>query len=194
MKKNGGTRSGLLWEVERILNECDELPDILLMENVIQVHADRNIGDFEAWKTFLENKGYKNFVCDMNAKDYGIPQNRNRCFMVSVLSAEKVYCFPEEIKLDTTVTNFLEDNVDEKYYINQERANSLTRLLTDNIGGGNVFGKLNKPSTENGFGCYSEATITNVNSPVASTICARYYKGISGDRDNLVINSKKAAE
>ena len=97
MKKGSNTRSGLLWEVQRILEECKEKPQVLLMENVAQVHGKKNLADFNAWMDFLKSKGYQNFWQDLNSKDYGIPQNRVRCFMVSVLSDGYVdYEFPEK--------------------------------------------------------------------------------------------------
>ena len=89
MSKGSNTRSGLLWEVERILKECKELgalPQFLLMENVTQVHGENNIKDFGEWVTFLDSLGYISKWQDLNAKDYGIPQNRDRCFMVSSLA------------------------------------------------------------------------------------------------------------
>ena len=82
------TRSGMLWEVERILTECKELgslPQVLLMENVPQVHGEGNVEDFNKWQLRLEELGYKNYWQDLIATDYGIPQTRNRCFMVSIL-------------------------------------------------------------------------------------------------------------
>ena len=72
MAKGDNTRSGLLWEVERLLNECEELPQILLMENVTQVHGTKNKEHFEAWIHFLESKGYSNYWEDLNAKNFGI--------------------------------------------------------------------------------------------------------------------------
>ena len=84
MKKGSGTRSGLLWEVERLLNECEELPQVLLMENVPQVHSQDNMPDFQKWIDFLTSKGYSNYWQDLNARDFGVAQNRNRCFMVSI--------------------------------------------------------------------------------------------------------------
>ncbi len=106
MEKGSGTRSGLLWEVERLLNECEELPQILLMENVPQVHGKKNIEHFNKWIEFLESKGYSNYYRDLNSNNYGIPQNRNRCFMVSVLG-EYSYEFPKPIKLDKVVKDFI---------------------------------------------------------------------------------------
>lgn len=114
-----GTRSGLLWEVERLLNETDELPQILLMENVPMVRRSENKRDFHRWVTFLENKGYECYIADLNAKDYGIPQSRARTFMVSILGNYS-YEFPEPIPLELRLNDMLEDKVDEKYYLKGE--------------------------------------------------------------------------
>lgn len=120
MAKGSGTRSGLLWEVERLLDECTELPQVLLMENVPQVHSKNNIEHFVKWQEFLESKGYSNFWKDLNAKDYGIPQSRNRCFMVSILNADDMFIFPEPIPLTLKLGDMLEKEVDEKYYLSDK--------------------------------------------------------------------------
>ena len=119
MEKGSGTRSGLLWEVERLLNECTELPQVLLMENVPQVHGKKNVEHFEKWIEFLESKGYSNYWKDLNAKEYGIPQNRNRCYMVSVLGDYK-YEFPNSIPLELNLGDLLEKEVDEKFYLSEK--------------------------------------------------------------------------
>lgn len=131
MKKGSGTRSGLLWEVERLLNECQNLPQVLLMENVPQVHSQANMPDFQKWINFLASKGYSNYWQDLNAKDYGVAQNRNRCFMVSILG-EWNYKFPQPIPLTKTMKDYLEDEVGEKYYISSEKAQKLIQQLVDN--------------------------------------------------------------
>lgn len=119
MTKGSGTRSGLLWEVERLLSECSELPQVLLMENVPEVLN----GDFGGWLEFLESKGYHNYYKRLNAKNYGIPQNRDRCFMVSLLG-DYYYTFsepkpvPKPVKL--RLKDFLESEVDEKYYLSEK--------------------------------------------------------------------------
>lgn len=115
-QKDGGTRSGLLWEVERILDELDNKPQILLMENVPEVIGEKNIEDFHKWENKLEQLGYKNYVEILNAKDYGIPQNRKRCFMVSVLG-EYAYNFPIKFKREYRLKDLLEKTVDKKYYL-----------------------------------------------------------------------------
>ena len=119
------TRSGMLWEVERILNECKELgslPKILLMENVPQVHSQENIEDFRKWQFALEKLGYQNYWQDLIATDYGIPQTRNRCFMISILG-EYNYNFPKPTTLKLKLKDLLEDDVDEKYYLSDKMIN-----------------------------------------------------------------------
>ena len=122
MTKGSGTRSGLLWEVERLLDECDELPQILLMENVPQVISSKNMNDFHKWQKKLEDLGYTNYVSLLNAKDYGIPQNRNRCFMISILGQYN-YSFPKGFELKLRLKDMLEDEVDEKYYLSEKMIN-----------------------------------------------------------------------
>ena len=128
-KKKGmsdtSTRSGMLWEVERILTECKELgnmPQILLMENVPQVHSQDNMPDFHKWQVRLEELGYKSYWQDLIATDYEIPQTRNRCFMVSILG-DYSYTFPQPKPLKLKLKDMLEDNVDEKYYLSDKMIN-----------------------------------------------------------------------
>lgn len=128
MKKGSGTRSGLLWEVERLIKECTELPQVLLMENVPQVHSDANMPDFQKWIDFLVSRGYSNYWQDLNAKDYGVAQNRERCFMVSILGAWN-YKFPQPIQLENRLNDYLDDEVDERYYINSEKAKKLIQKM-----------------------------------------------------------------
>lgn len=120
--KDNSTRSGMLWEVERILNELHDhnsLPQVLLMENVPQVHGTDNIKDFNKWQLRLEELGYKNYTKDLIATDYGIPQTRNRCFMISVLG-DYYYAFPKPIPLELKLKDMLEKNVEEKYYLSDK--------------------------------------------------------------------------
>lgn len=142
--KNSGTRSGLLWEVERLLDECGEnLPNVLLLENVPQVisKSNGNLDNFHLWRKKLETLGYSNFVHLLNAKDYGIPQNRNRCFMVSILG-DYSYKFPTKIKLERKLKDMLEDKVDEKYYLTDEVVQSFiaNSIKQKEIGNGFRFG------------------------------------------------------
>lgn len=130
MEKGSGTRSGMLWEVERILDELgEELPQILLMENVPQVAGKKNKEHFDKWVDFLESKGYTNKYCMLNAKEVGypepIPQNRNRCFMISVLNPKCDIVFPEKTERKMVLKDLLEHNVDEKYYLSEKQIDSI---------------------------------------------------------------------
>ena len=120
MEKDSGTRSGLLWEVERILDELHNgdgnLPQVLLMENVPEVIGSNNIQHFAKWLEKLESLGYHCYWEVLNAKDYGVPQNRERCFMVSILG-DYYYEFPEPIKLEHKLKDLLEKNVDKSFYL-----------------------------------------------------------------------------
>lgn len=119
MARGGGTRSGLLWEVERLLKETKNLPQILLMENVPDVIGTNNIKHFQEWEMWLASIGYSNYCEILNAKDYGIPQNRNRAFMVSILG-DYLYRFPQKQELKLRLKDMLESEVDEKYYLSEK--------------------------------------------------------------------------
>lgn len=122
MEKGSGTRSGLLWEVERILGECEHKPQILVMENVTQVHGAGNEEHFREWMLRLEEMGYQNYWKDLSATEFKIPQTRNRTFMVSILG-DYNYTFPKKTKLDLRLKDLLEseDTVDEKYYLSEKQ-------------------------------------------------------------------------
>lgn len=119
MSRDSGTRSGLLWEVERLLKECSELPQILIMENVPMIHSKKFTNDFEDWIKFLGSKGYESKWSDLNAKDFGVPQNRNRTFMVSILGKND-FVFPQGFELLLRLKDMLENKVDEKYYLSDK--------------------------------------------------------------------------
>ena len=130
---SGGTRSGLLWEVERILIERTKenlpLPNVLLMENVPEVCGTNNLESFKKWINNLEKLGYQSYYKILNAKDYGIPQNRKRCFMVSILG-DYSYEFPRKIKLKYLLENMEDKIVDKKYYLSDEQINKIIAWKT----------------------------------------------------------------
>lgn len=126
--KNSGTRSSLLWECERIIK--NKKPKFLLMENVKALTFKKNMPGFNNWLKTLEDMGYKNYWKILNAKDYGVPQNRERVFCVSILGNEE-YKFPEKQMLKTRLKDVLEENVDEKYYLSNERVKQLVKIIKD---------------------------------------------------------------
>ena len=139
MAKGSGTRSGMLWEVERILDECNgNLPQILLMENVPDVIGANNVKHFAQWVKKLEQLGYTSKWQCLNAKDYGVPQNRDRCFMVSWLG-NHYYDFPTPIKLEKRLKDVLETNVDEKYYLSSDIIKYFEKHTQESIEKGNGF-------------------------------------------------------
>ena len=177
MTKGSGTRSGLLWEVERLLNEVEHLPQVLLMENVPMVHSADNMPDFQKWIDFLKDKGYSNWWQDINAKEYGVAQNRDRTFMVSILG-EYHYKFPKTIPLTKTMKDYLEDDVDEKYYINNEKAQKLIDTLLEN---GTILDRQTDRQTDR-----QRCIDLTINEPreieTANCISARTDRGISNHR------------
>ena len=123
-----GTRSGLLFEVERLLNVANEegtLPKYLLLENVKNLVSKKFIGDFNRWLEFLESLGYKNYWQVLNAKDYGIPQNRERVFCVSIRGEHAPYKFPEKQELTLRLRDMIDEVVDEKYYLKESTIRSI---------------------------------------------------------------------
>ena len=112
-----GTRSGLLYECEKIIEHCR--PKYLLLENVKNLVGKKFKAQFDEWLAYLESLGYTNYWKVLNAKDYGVPQNRERVFVVSILGDHEPYKFADKIPLDKCIADILEDEVDEKYYINK---------------------------------------------------------------------------
>ena len=131
------TRSGLLYEVERLLNvsaEHGELPKYLMLENVKNLVGKKFKAQFEEWLQTLDELGYNNYWKVLNAKNYGIPQNRERVFGISIRKDVDTggFTFPEGFDNGLRLKDFLEDEVDEKFYISQEKTEKLISQLKDN--------------------------------------------------------------
>ena len=130
MSEDSGTRSSLLWQIKRILeelNEIDSLPQILVMENVPAIHSEDNKPDFHKWLMFLEKLGYSTYVQDLNAVDYGVAQNRERTFAVSILG-DYNYKFPTTMDLNKCMEDYFEDLTEEQaltYVVKSEKALNL---------------------------------------------------------------------
>ena len=112
--RNANNRSCLLWQVERILLERKNkdlyLPHFLVMENVPALNSSRHIGNFKEWQRQLETLGYYNKLYLLNAKDFGIPQNRERLFMISILTNGD-----DDIERDVT-DYFSNHDLEDEYY------------------------------------------------------------------------------
>ena len=141
----GKTRSGLLYEIERLLNKAAEtntLPKYLLLENVKNLVGKKFKPQFDDWVTYLDNMGFNTYYQVINAKDCGIPQNRERVFAISIRKDidTKKFTFPKPFDNGMRLKDILEDEVDEKYYINSDASKKLIQELLDNGTIGNATG------------------------------------------------------
>lgn len=125
-----GTRSGLLFEVERLLRVASEkgtLPKYLLLENVKNLVSKKFKADFDKWLDFLAELGYTNYWKVLNAKDYGIPQNRERVFCVSIRGEHEPFVFPKPKKLTIRLRDMIDEAVDERFYLKESTIRSILR-------------------------------------------------------------------
>lgn len=128
--KQGQTRSGLLYEVQRLLERANKmltLPKYLMLENVKNLVGKKFKLQFDEWVAWLDELGYNTYWKVLNAKDYGIPQNRERVFAISIRKDidDGKFEFPQPFDNGVRLKDFLEDNVDEKYYLSEEIQNRL---------------------------------------------------------------------
>ena len=124
------TRSGLLGQVQRLLSisyQENTLPKYLILENVKNLVGKKFKPQFDAWCHWLDSIGYNTYYKVLNAKNYGIAQNRERIFAVSIRKDidDGTFQFPQEIPLTTRLKDILEKNVDERYYISNERVEQI---------------------------------------------------------------------
>lgn len=153
------TRGTMFFEVERILEE--KKPKSFLLENVKGLTNHDHGRTFKIMLDILENKlGYKVYYRVLNAKNFGLPQNRERIMIVGFKNHNIDFKFPEEINKETKVGDILIDNPDSKY------------TISDKIWESHQLRKERNRAKGNGFG-YS---LFNEESPYTSTISARYYK------------------
>lgn len=137
LKEGSGTRSSLLWECQRAIEI--KRPKHLLMENVKALVSEKFLPYFLDWERYLRSLGYMNYSEVLNAKDYGVPQNRERIFMVSTLETE-TYHFPKPFKLELRLKDVLEQDVPDKYYLSEKAINGFTEHKKRMEARGNGFG------------------------------------------------------
>ena len=168
-KDGNRTRSGLFFEALRIIEETRPL--YAIAENVKALTSKKFEKEFKTVLDSLDGAGYNNYWAVLNAKDYGIPQNRERVFIVSIRKDidNGGFKFPEKMPLNIRVKDILENSVDEKYYINTEKARQLIKKLLDKnrITGVEV--------------CDATVNAPNVRD-ISNAIISRYDAGISNQR------------
>ena len=116
--EGSGTRSSLLYETIRIVAKLK--PKYVIWENVKNVISKKHRHNFDNYLEQMENLGYTNYYQVLNAKDYGIPQNRERVFTISILGEHNLFIFPPKQELTLRLKDILEDEVDEKYYLSNK--------------------------------------------------------------------------
>ena len=123
--KGSGTRSSLMYETIRIVKKLR--PKYVIWENVKNLLSKKHRHNFDSYLEIMESLGYKNYYQVLNAKDYGIPQNRERVFTISIRNdIDKQFIFPEKQELKLKLKDMLEDNVDEKYYLSDDKIDKIS--------------------------------------------------------------------
>lgn len=117
--KDSGTRSSLMYETLRIVEKLQ--PKYVIWENVRNVVSQKHRHNFDAYQDRMAELGYKNFWKILNAKDYNVPQNRQRVFTVSIREREREYEWPTPMPLERKLSDMLEKNVEEKYYLTEKQ-------------------------------------------------------------------------
>lgn len=148
--EGSGTPSSLMYESIRIIGEV--MPKVVIWENVKNLLSPKHRHNYDEYLKRLENLGYTNYYKVLNAKNYGIPQNRERIFTISILGDHKPFEFPKEIELTTKLIDLLETDVPDSFYISEEK---IQKLLSKDI--------------------YKKHPSVLVDGTV-STICSRDYK------------------
>ena len=162
-EKGSGTSSSLLWECQRLIE--GKKPKVLLLENVKSLTSSKFRAGFHKWLSFLRGLGYTNYYGILNAKDFGLPQNRERVFVVSILGEHKPYRFPSGFDDGSTMSSLLGSDLDEKKWHKQYNIDRFTYEIRDK-GSVHYLGRFNVPINyrldklkEQGFGDVDPSTI-----------------------------------
>ena len=144
--EGSGTRSSIIWNVRDAV--IAKRPKYLCLENVKAMVSGKFVGMFNLWQRELERLGYANFAQVLNAKDYGVPQNRERIFLVSIrmdeldgLAGNVRFNFPKPFPLERRLKDVLEEKVDEKYYLSDKMLEYFNRVDSDKSHGHNFTPK-----------------------------------------------------
>lgn len=179
-KVQSSTRSGLLGQVQRLLvvsKKENTLPKYLLLENVKNLVGKKFKPQFDAWIRWLDSIGYNTYYQVLNSKHFGIPQNRERIFALSIRKDvdNGNFKFPEQIPLTTRLKDILEKTVGEKYYLSGDKVESILA---------NFIARQNEAS---GINLKNQATTFDGLTDVAHTLMARDYKGFGNQSMTGVI-------
>lgn len=164
--KDTGTRSSLMYETLRIVEKLR--PKYVIWENVKNLLSKKHRHNFQAYQDAMAELGYTNCYKVLNAKDFGVPQNRERVFTVSIRNDLNIdFKFPEPQELTIRLKDVLEPQVDEKYYLSDEQTERL-KMTTYNAG--------------------SEKARAQNTDGEARTLCARDYIDPKCVREPIIID------
>lgn len=129
--EGSGTRSSLMYETIRIVKKLK--PKYVIWENVKNLISKKHKHNFDTYIQILQELGYRSYYQVLNAKDYGIPQNRERVFTISIRKdIDKDFVFPPKQELKLRLKDLLEDEVDEKYYLSDKMIQYISATGTEN--------------------------------------------------------------
>ena len=133
--EGSGTRSSIIWNVRDAVKI--KRPKYLCLENVKAMVSKKFLPMFNLWQQELAHFGYMNFAQVLNAKDYGVPQNRERIFLVSIRDDGEfpTFSFPQPFPLEKKLKDVLEEHVDEKYYLSDKMLEYFQRVNDDDSHG-----------------------------------------------------------
>jgi DNA (cytosine-5)-methyltransferase 1 len=172
-----GTRSGLLYQIERLLNVSKnnrDLPKYLMLENVKNLVGKKFKKQFDKWLEYLDELGYNNYWEVLNAKNYGVPQNRERVFVISIRKDIDMrnFEFPKGFDNGIRLKDILEESVDERFYIREDLQNKFREQFAS---------KLNLVETTGCYVCNKGNNMEGL-TDICSTLMARDYKGFGNQR------------
>jgi DNA (cytosine-5)-methyltransferase 1 len=195
--EGSGTRSSLLWECCRAIEA--KRPRFLLMENVKALVQRKFQPHFAKWRDWLERQGYANFYDVLNAKDYGVPQNRERVFMVSIRTdgGSPMFRFPKPFKLKKRLKDILQDDVPESFYLKPQQVERIVYhcerkqqegcgFKTNFVGGADISGAIKTKEGSREYDTYVKEPLNAESDGTSRCIKAQYYKtsGANFERGN----------
>ena len=189
--KGSGTRSSLMYETIRIVGKLK--PKYVIWENVKNLLSKKHIHNFNSYLEAMEELGYYSYYKVLNAKDYGIPQNRERIFTISVRKdINKVFTFPQKQELKLKLKDMLEDEVDEKYYLSDKAINYINDDLPSNYDLSIPI----KNATKKGYLDATDGDSVNLAYPESKTRRGRVGKQVSqtlqtSDNMGVVVNDNQ---
>lgn len=183
--QGSGTRSSCLWACADAISA--KHPKWLLMENVKALTQRKFAKDFYKWREWLSDQGYTSYFQVLNAKEYGIPQNSERVFMVSCLGEHPRFFFPKTFPLEYRLKDILEDNVDESYYLKPQQVESIIRHCERKVAEGcgfkvnfqspdDISGAIKTKEGQREYDTYIKEPLNTDMQGNSRTITAHYHK------------------